>query len=299
MAKAKTTKQLLIELIDLSSGTQTRPLDDETVKDYSDLIKDRVVLPPVDVVLDGGRYIPFDGYHRIAAHKSLGRKHIKANVRTGSLREAIWLSYSSNKTHGLKRQKGVKKDILTKIFQDKDWSQKPISEIAKHVGCGRQYASEIKNELSYGVVTRHHSERSDSVEVTRKGTTYKQRSQEREHRPAKELNGEMLDFAGNDIPYELREIWLGKVVIQEKINELDKIKNHVQHMVEDGNPSWGLLNTTAFHADYQNMRNRLKGAMLFAVCPYCNGSLLIDGKPCSACHNTGFVNEVTYKASPK
>lgn len=278
-------KKLPIKLLELSGGTQQRPLDMIWVERLKALIADGTELPPVDVVFDGKHHWLWDGFHRIKAYQELGIAQINATVRSGTKREAIWLSYSANAKHGLQRPSGSLKYIIATILMDDHWKKKSDIEIARHVGCTRQYVFTQRNKGKESAVP---PETEDKKPVSKPKT---KKSVNNLH-PATEPP-EMLDKEGGNIPFDLRERWLGRSAIQDKINRLDQIKNCVKHAIEDGNISWGLLNQTAFEADITSLRNRLIAALPHALCCYCGG------KGCGGCHNIGFLNELSWKAAPK
>ena len=103
MAKPTLTK-LKLSAIHIGEGTQQREIDAETLVAYTELIGDGAEFPPIEVVHDGKTYHLWDGFHRYFAHRDAGKATILANIRTGTLRDAIWLSFSANKDHGLPRQ---------------------------------------------------------------------------------------------------------------------------------------------------------------------------------------------------
>ena len=285
MAK-KLNQNILIETIDLSAGTQQRPLSPETVQHYTDLRKDGVMLPPVKLIWTDEAYVLWDGFHRIAVAQNLGETHIRANVEAGNLRQAVWFSYHANAEHGLPRQSGASKAILQKIFADPEWSNKSVADIAQHVGCSRTYASRTKNEGGAPTVGAPE----DPKRMPNEGKTIgpKHEGARAEMGPTHPLT----DDEGQVVPSALADRFLSRSVIKDRINELDQVKNSVKNRISDGDLTYALLNQQGFKTDMQNLRNRLKAAIPYALCPYCKGG-------CGACHEMGFVNKETWKAAPK
>jgi len=279
----RTNKLIPLELVELSGGTQQRPLDDKWIAEIVELMKDKAEFPPVDLIFDGKNHWLIDGFHRFKAHQVLGLKKIAAVVRQGNKREAIWLSFGANSKHGLQRHSGSLKIIVEAILKDNKWTKKSDIEIARHVGCTRQYVHSIRCPKDVNSLHDEPKEKPDSKPKTRKSVNSLHPSEP----------GPMMDMEEQNIPFDLRERWLGRVVIQEKIHQLDQLKNFVVHSIEDGNQSWNLLNLTAFEADIKNLRNRLVSALPYALCCYCGGS------GCGGCHAMGFLNEASYHAAPK
>jgi len=60
----RTNKLIPLELIELSGGTQQRPLDDKWVDEIVALLKDKTEFPPVELIFDGKNYWLVDGFHR-------------------------------------------------------------------------------------------------------------------------------------------------------------------------------------------------------------------------------------------
>ncbi len=195
-------ENIRLDLILLKEGTQQRPLDEDTLSRYENLMADGLEFPPIEVVSDGVNFWLWDGFHRVECAKRRGDKTIAGYVTEGTLRDAIWLSFGANKAHGLPRQKGIARKIIETILTDSSWSKTSLSAIARHVGVTRQYVGEIKEDLSaHGASTctidengdsesktavqdeqRPTVQRDDEIEVKRGGTTYKQKSQERPRR---------------------------------------------------------------------------------------------------------------------
>lgn len=111
------------------AGTQVRAkLDDDRVKDYAEILDE---LPPAKVVYDGTRYILWDGFHTTAAHESKGRKDIAAEVRAGTLRDAILLSLGANADHGIPRTHDDKRRAVQRMLDDEEWAGWSNVAIAK------------------------------------------------------------------------------------------------------------------------------------------------------------------------
>ena len=271
----KLNQNILIETIDLSAGTQQRPLDPETVKHYADLRKDGVELPPVELIWTGEVYVLTDGFHRVATAQTLGETHIRANVEAGTLRRAIFMSYGANSQHGLPRQPGATQGVVDKMLQDPEWSKMSMANISRHVGCSRQFVFKRKSEISCQLVDK----------TPHKGKTRDSRTETGPTHPLTDDEGQVVSSA-------LADRFLSRSVIKERINELDQVKNSVKNRIADGDLTYALLNQQGWKTDMQNLRNRLKAAVPHALCPYCKGG-------CGACHEMGFVNRETWKAAPK
>ena len=310
-------KELKLDLIRIDGGTQQRDIDEDVKQRYMKLMQDGVQFPPVEVIFDGKDHWIWDGFHRYHCACARGDKVIVANVVKGTLREAIWLSFSANKAHGFPRQKGVAKDIIEQILTDKTWAKKSLSAIAKHVGVTQGYVSQVKDALSaHGISTNTIDEkkldsdeenkaspvestpdieRSEKIVVERAGTTYTQKTQEKKRRYIDQFDEEPKDNVGRVIPEHLQEVYERRSNINGDLKQLAGFRKAVMQRVKRREPIISLLNATAFQANYENLRRTLRSAIPYAVCPYCGG----DAKDCKACKGFGFLNKDTYEAAPK
>jgi len=108
-------KQLYTE-----GGTQPRvAINEETVVEYADLLKEGTEFPPVVAFYDGELYWLADGFHRFLAHARAGLKKIEVDVRDGSLRDAILYAVGANAEHGLKRtNEDKRKAVVTMLTHE-------------------------------------------------------------------------------------------------------------------------------------------------------------------------------------
>jgi uncharacterized ParB-like nuclease family protein len=127
-------EQLLdIDALRIDGDTQPRSaVCEATVAEYAEDMKAGADFPPVRVVSDGAAYWLIDGFHRYYAHLRLGRTRIRAEVTTGLLTEAQWLSLAANQGHGLRRSNADKaKAVMKALRMRPDMSDHAIAE---HVG---------------------------------------------------------------------------------------------------------------------------------------------------------------------
>ena len=89
--------------IEVTTETQVRErICQATVDEYAQAIEEGAIFPPIELVEDGILYFIADGYHRYEAAKKIGKEAIEANVRQGSVRDAILIGLSANHNHGLR-----------------------------------------------------------------------------------------------------------------------------------------------------------------------------------------------------
>jgi len=124
--------EMLVEKIRIDCGTQSREkIDQQVVSDYAVALKEGAKFPAVVVFHDGLEYYLADGFHRYLAHVQAGRTEIEAEVKNGTLRDAILYSLSANETHGLRRTNADKRKSVMTLLEDEEWKQWSSSDIAR------------------------------------------------------------------------------------------------------------------------------------------------------------------------
>ena len=140
--------ELYINQLCLKGGTQLRiKTDEETIALYANEIKKGVIFDPIDVIYDGENYFPFDGFHRILAHKKIKKEKILCRILKGSQDDAKWMACQANSKHGLRRsQDDVRKAIKLALLHEKG-KNLSFNTIAKHIGCHHSTVSSVQKEL--------------------------------------------------------------------------------------------------------------------------------------------------------
>ena len=127
-----TIQTLMINQITVDHGLQSREaIHDATVKEYQEAIESTSELPPVTVFHDGKDYYLADGFHRMQAHKNLGRDRINTKLMSGSRRDAFLHALSANAEHGLRRSQSDKRRAVQMALQDDEIGKQTNREIAK------------------------------------------------------------------------------------------------------------------------------------------------------------------------
>jgi hypothetical protein len=116
--------QLDPRLVRLDGGTQIRVTTNEAkVQEYAERMREGVPFdnPPIVVYFDGRDYWPGDGHHRGLAAIAAGRETIAADVRRGSIRDAILHAAGANAEHGLPRSIADRHRAVRTVMADPDW----------------------------------------------------------------------------------------------------------------------------------------------------------------------------------
>ena len=181
-------KHLPIDSIRLDGDTQPRAeVSPSVAGEYAEAMLEGDEFPPVVVFHDGEDYWLADGFHRLAAAKSLESDTIAADVRQGSVRDAVLYGCGANATHGLRRSNADKRRSVLRLLRDAEWSQWSDREIARKCTVGNELVSRLRrsicairtdggDERTLSVVERQMDEPSleRPRKVKRGGTTYTQ-----------------------------------------------------------------------------------------------------------------------------
>ena len=290
-------KQLFLKDIRIDGKTQQRPVEDKVVARYAALMKDGSVFPPVEIITDGKSNYLADGFHRYFARLRLDKKYIEANVVNGAQRDAIFLSFSVNKKNAFPRQPGTAKGIVEKILKDKEWSKNPTREIANHVGVTERYVFKIQSALkTYPMNSsedRSHSKpkkqpfRADTRKVKRGESEYEMQVPEKK----------VLDSTGKQVPEHLVKYFERSNEFRQPIKQLNDILKAVRKGKEAGDLIYRYIKIENLTAEISNVKRIFRFGLPYAVCRYCGGDE--NNAECRACDGCGFVNEMTYKSTPK
>lgn len=141
--------QLAIAAIRTDGGTQLREATDQShMEDLAEALDAGCLLPPVVVFWDRVYNWLAGGHHRFGAHILRGHKTILADVREGTLRDAILFAASDNQKHGLKRTNQDKRKAVLTLLQDEEWGKWSANQIAKACGVSHTLVDGVKWELS-------------------------------------------------------------------------------------------------------------------------------------------------------
>lgn len=141
-------KKLNLLAIRIDGGTQARvELDQSVVTEYAAHLKEGDVFPPVIVFHDGVDYWLADGFHRYFAHKANGLVSIDADVKEGTVRDAILYAFSANGRRGLSMTWEDNRKIIMAMLLDPEWGQWSDAQIAKHIGVSRVTVGRVRRKM--------------------------------------------------------------------------------------------------------------------------------------------------------
>lgn len=142
-------KVLNLGALVLDQKLQSRAeINEQTIEDYSDAIKQGDEFPPVLTYFDGISYYLTDGYHRYHAHKKAGKAGIICEVVNGTFTDAVLRATSVNSKHGMRRTYADKRKAVMTLLDDFEWSQWSNSEIARHCGVSHTFVASLRDSGS-------------------------------------------------------------------------------------------------------------------------------------------------------
>jgi hypothetical protein len=136
--------------VNLNLGTQSRAESQEKIAQYTDAIatgewdwerSDIILFEDLE-----GNLFPSDGHHRIKAALAAG-SYFLAEIRSGSLRDAIFESFASNRFHGLPLTHQDKNNRVNAILLDSEWQCMSDRSIATHCGVSAPFVGNLRSNL--------------------------------------------------------------------------------------------------------------------------------------------------------
>jgi hypothetical protein len=141
-------KTVPIDAIRIDGGTQSRlKINVDTISDYAEKMEGGEEFPPVVAFFDGKDMWLGDGFHRYHAIKKLGKASIRADVHTGTVRDAILYSKSANAKHGLQMSRKDKWNNVLDMVTDFEWGEWSNREIARHCDVSHPFVQKVKDSL--------------------------------------------------------------------------------------------------------------------------------------------------------
>ena len=191
---------------------------------------------------------------------------------------------------GLPRQRGtVKTMLLEKIFPDPEWGSQTDEAIANWIGVSRSHVSRCRRDYE----KTQQKAREPKKESEPKGEATTEPETEAPPPPEKPV----LDSVGHEVPEHLIEVFSRVPEVKEHIKLINRLFRVIKKAVEDNDPLYANCKLQRLKADIGNLRQTLRFTLPFAVCRFCGGD--VNNEYCRACGGRGFVNELTYIASPK
>ena len=138
-----------LDQIRIDGGTQARAkMSEETVQQYTDLLKEGVKFPPVTVFYDGKDYWLADGFNRYYAHIAIKRDIIDIDIKKGTKLDAKLFACGANASHGQPRTNADKRNAVLMVLSEPEWKGWSEREIARHCNVTHTLVQDVKKSLS-------------------------------------------------------------------------------------------------------------------------------------------------------
>ena len=303
-------KKLHKSQIEYMSGTQIRvKYSPETVSHYTELIKDGVKFPPLDVVYDGKTYHLADGFQRLFSNLDAGIEEIECRVIKGTLKDAIVLACGANRKHGLPLDRGARKQAIVTLLEIPAWAAKYDKEIASHVGTSEKYVSEVRKKLEKEKTEKE----SRRTPVDTNAPSCPTDNQEYEDdddipeffdkpapkpEPENEPKAEEVptDNAGKPLPEALWPVWKRAKKIRELKHKATDLKDEILSAQKTDPTTFTWLSQSEVERDFRNLQHHLQCGLPQYVCPYCGYK---NRETCRLCDGHGFINNDLWRACAK
>jgi hypothetical protein len=140
-------QSVALNQINIADGIQTRvEINPEAVEDYSQSYRQGTNFPPIELFLDGAKHILVDGFHRVEAARKAGLNCIAANVRVGTLTEALVYALQANEKNGLRRSNADKHHCAELAL--KQWPDYTDRRLARICGVGYDLIGRVRKDLA-------------------------------------------------------------------------------------------------------------------------------------------------------
>ena len=124
-----------LDAIRVDQAIQTRAATSEaTIARYAEQMLDGVDFPPVSLFADGECFWLADGFHRVEAARRAGLAGIRATIRPGGRRDALFAALGANASHGLARTHADIERVCRLVLSDPEWAAMSNRKLAQHVG---------------------------------------------------------------------------------------------------------------------------------------------------------------------
>jgi hypothetical protein len=158
---------IALEAITIDGGTQSRiQLNEQTVQEYTDAMREGMTFPPIVVFHDGSTHWLADGFHRFMAARAANKSSLEAAVHQGTRRDAVLYSVGANAAHGLPRTNADKRRAVTLLLQDEEWAAWSDREIARRCCVSHDFVGRVRESS----LSSDASEKTEKTYITKHGT---------------------------------------------------------------------------------------------------------------------------------
>jgi hypothetical protein len=124
-------------------------IDEDTIAEYAEAIRDGTTFPPVTAFQDPERILWLaDGFHRVQAHLKAEQKEIVADIRSGSRDDALLFAVGCNAEHGRRRTNADKRVAVRALLVHPVWGTRSDHWIAEQARVSHHLVATIKQSLA-------------------------------------------------------------------------------------------------------------------------------------------------------
>jgi hypothetical protein len=118
--------------------------DKPTIRQYAKAMEGGAVFPPVLCYRIGDELILADGFHRVEAYRSIGVEKIQADVRIGTMDDAIIAAVRANAHDGLPRSNADKEKTVRALLGSEKWCGLSDRQIAQEAAVNHKTVGKLR-----------------------------------------------------------------------------------------------------------------------------------------------------------
>lgn len=302
-------KKIPIASLIRDKGTQQRvKIDPNYVTELKEHLRDNGLesLPPVQVVEDseGNRYL-WDGFQTTMANEALTATEIFAQIRPGTLRDAIQLSTGANASHGKRRTNDDKAKAVERLLTDELWATYSDVVLGRIANVSSMYVGNMRKKLgitSTGVRINAAGQAFDATANAKGGTIQGATRGDGEKPPTEPGEGEGSPATS----VAAKRDGYGRVIPEQAVLPLGligpRVATEVTNLLSAGKKSLAAIIESLASSQDESLANfvteskaavrmitetisKLNDAKPHAVCVFCKGL----NPDCSACNGSGWL----------
>jgi uncharacterized Zn-finger protein len=289
----------------------------DAIADYAEAYKSKAQMPlPVLFQANGDKHLLVgDGRHRLEALRSIGKKAMECDVKSGSAEDAFRYALSANGNHGIRRTNADKR--LCVELAARCWSKLSTKEMAEICAVSEGFVNSVRrqempgkgeNEPAKEPASDSGSNESASKNKKRssskRGTSNQEQEQEAQAE-ADEAESQPppvpIDEMGFPLPEVSIPFWNRRDEIQSLMSHVSAVRGALKHYQDDKDQMLCDLHN-ALSQQLATVYLSLADRKPYAVCPYCDGTFHYTDEyghhDCKACHQTGLMAKALYDKVP-
>ena len=140
------TKLIQLSLIRIDGKTQYRDeVDQRTVNEYAECMRNDAEFPPVSCTFDGTHYWLWDGFHRFLATQAADFRDIHVQYTHGTLEDAQDFALGANGKHGIPRNNATKRLQVEAALSMERHANKSDREIARLCDVSAPFVASVRS----------------------------------------------------------------------------------------------------------------------------------------------------------